>query len=254
MRTFKFETSEKAWEGLNSFFVLGDEEIKKDGLVSGNQAIAYDNYIEINKAYISPDFDFNKYFGYHKHKWSKLISNYVNINMLEIVRAEILSKEKNASYNVSFQFSNAHDSGHGCLIAMTFIKRPGYGRPLILVSLRSSEITKRLIFDLLLFQRMGEFVYGEGADMSLALHIPNMFTTTENLTMFHIYKDVKKLLNDRIELTKFQTKILATLENFSTIDPEKITYRVFRRPARQLQGLKDSKPLLTKNLKLYGES
>ena len=41
MRTFKFETSEKAWEGLNSFFVLGDEEIKKDGLVSGNKELIF---------------------------------------------------------------------------------------------------------------------------------------------------------------------------------------------------------------------
>lgn len=58
----------------------------------------------------------------------------------------------NQNYNVSYIFNNKHDNGKQCLIAATFSKRFQEDIPVITMVLRASEITKRLMFDLLLVQ------------------------------------------------------------------------------------------------------
>lgn len=256
VKDFEFSTSEVAWARLNKYFITSEDEIlKRGGIRAGSQIISHNLFLKIRKAYMSPDFDFGHMFGYRIQKWSKLITNYVDLNYLDLVKAEVLSREsKNqANYNVSFIFDNAHSSGHGCLINLTFIRRSRNLHPVLQLTLRSSEIVKRLAFDFLLVQRMGEYVFGEGKHFGLEVFLPNAFTTCEGSIMMDNYFKIDKLkekwLKKGNSVGPFFQKTLDTLHKFRDIDINTVNYKVHQRSIKRLQNI-DTRPLLAKNLSI----
>lgn len=260
VKSFEFSTSELAWSGLNKYFLLRETEIvERGGIRSGTQMISHNIFLKIRKGYIDPEFDFAYMFGYKKQKWNRLIANYVDLNYLDLVKAEVLQREaKNqANYNVSFIFDNAHVTGHGCLINLTFIRRSKQMYPILQFTLRSSEITKRLIFDFLLVQRMGEYVLGEGKHFGIEVFLPNAFTTSEGVIMmdnyFNIEKIVKKWEEDGNQKGPFLEKTLNILKRFKEVDVNTIKYKVHQRTVKQLQKvngvpISNSPELKSKNL------
>lgn len=256
VRSFEFATSEEAWAGLNKYFITREQEvIQRGGVRSGTQLISHNLFLKIRKAYMNPEFDFGDMFGYRIQKWSKLITNYVDLNYLDLVKSEVLNREsKNqANYTVSFIFDNAHASGHGCLINLTFIRRSKAMYPILQMTLRSSEIVKRLAFDFLLAQRMGEYVYGEGKHFSLEVFLPNAFTTCEGSVMMHNYFDLRKLKlrheKKGNKIWPFFEKTLAILDKYEKIDVDSVNYKVHQRSIKRIQKI-DNKPLLAKNLSI----
>ena len=129
-------------------------------------------------------------------------------------------------------FNNHHDNGKQCLIAATFSKRFGEDIPVITMVVRASEITKRLIFDFLLIQRMSEYVYGPDQSVQINLFATQMYGNVETLLMYHTHKPLKKVLkgaeenawNKRIKeiWKKFQK---GTEEEFSSF---KVFFRSFK--------------------------
>ena len=91
-------------------------------------------------------------------------------------------------------FNNHHDNGKQCLIAATFSKRFGEDIPVITMVIRASEITKRLIFDFLLIQRMAEYVYGPDQSVQINLFATQMYGNVETLLMYSAYKPLKKVI------------------------------------------------------------
>lgn len=256
VKSFEFANSEEAWVKLNRYFITREEEIiKRGGVRSGTQLISHNIFMKIRKAWMNPEFDFGHMFGYRIQKWSKLITNYVDLNYLDLVKAEVLSREgKNqANYNVSFIFDNAHSSGHGCLINLTFIRRSNNMYPILQFTLRSSEIVKRLAFDFLLVQRMGEYVFGEAKHFGLEVFLPNAFTTCEGSVMMHNYFDIRKLKASHEKKDKkiwpFFQKTLDILDKYETIDVNLVNYKVHQRSIKRIQGI-DNRPLLAKNLSI----
>lgn len=232
----KHATSQEAWEYINEFLVLNEEEVLANGGNRyGSQIISYDHFMEINKAWVDPNFNFATLFGYTKHKWSKLVNNYVNFNYLDLVKSEVLLKEKNkaANYNIAYKFDNTHGNGKGCLLSLVFQRRITQDNPLVIFTLRSSEVTKRLIFDFLLIQRIAEYVYGEEVSVSVKLYCANMYLSGETFTMYDSYKPLKKLL--RKSTTVMSKRVLAAMDKFLNIDPDKVVYKIHRRAVRQLQ-------------------
>ncbi len=253
LKVFEFATSQAAWEGLNEYFLLQETDIKKrQGTVSGSLMIAYDTLVRIRKLRVDPEFDFGKTFNYRIQKWNTLVSNYVDLNLLDLVKLEVQKREakRDSNYNIAFLFDNTHASGKGCLLSLTFSRRNYADNPILIVSLRSSEIVKRLNFDFLLIQRIGEYVYGTKAHISAHIYIPNMYTVPEVSAMYHKHKDIEKMLAEVEELSPFQKKTLATLTKFKDIDIDKIAYKIHQRAAKVLQGHGDLKPLLAKDLHL----
>ena len=173
----KHATSQECWEWVNEFLVTQEVKVKRrGGMRSGPQVVSYDHFFEINKAWVDPEFDFGFMFGYKKQKWTTLKSNYIDMNMLDLVKSEVLERErkKAQNYNLAFKFSNTHGSGHGCLISLVFQRRYTQDNPIIIMNIRSSEVTKRLLMDFLLVQRMAEYIYGEGISVSVKLYCSNV--------------------------------------------------------------------------------
>lgn len=253
LKTFEFGTSQAAWEGINEYFLLNPEDIlNRQGTVSGSLIIAYDTLIKIRKLRVDPDFDFGKTFNYRNQKWNTLVNNYVNLNLLDLVKIEVQNREqkRDSNYNIAFMFDNTHVSGKGCLLSLTFSRRNYSDQPILVVSMRSSEIVKRLNFDFLLIQRIGEYVYGSKAHIAAHIYIPNMYTVPEVTAMYHKHKNLREMMANIKNLTPFQAKVLATLDKFQDIDINKISYKIHQRAAKVLQGHGDLKPLLAKDLTL----
>lgn len=232
----KHATSQDAWEYINEFLVLNEPEvIANGGNRYGSMIISYDHFMEINKLWIDPNFNFANMFGYTKHKWSKLINNYVNFNYLDIVKSEVLLKEKKkaSNYNIAYKFDNTHGNGKGCLLSLVFQRRITQDNPLVIFTLRSSEVTKRLIFDFLLIQRMAEYVYGENKTVSVKLYCANMYTSAETFTMYDSYKPMGKLLKGSETVMAERTR--TAMKKFTTIDPNKVVYKIHKRAVKQLQ-------------------
>ena len=254
VKVLEYANSQEAWEGINEYFLNSQEEIlKRGGGRYGPQLVSYDMFIKIRKTWVDPNFDFGNIFGYKRQKWTSLVNNYVNLNYLDILKSEVLEKikKKNQSYNLSMQFDNSHGSGKNCLLSLTISKRVGLDHPIFIFNLRSSEITKRLLWDLLLVQRIAEYIYGKKEHISIQLFCGNMYQNTESFIMYNNHKPLKDIIiplgykgttNEPV-LDSWQERAITILEEFQKTDIKKITYKVHLRSARQLQKCKDGHPI-----------
>lgn len=263
----EFDNLQKGWEGINEFLFLECEKITKmGGGLYGPEFVSYNNYVVMHKAEVDPEFDLGKRIGYHIKKWSSLVNNYVDMRYLDILRSEIGSRKKKGarSYNYSFHFSNSHGSGKDCLISLMFSKRVGLEKPVVVFQVRTSEVTKRLIFDFILVQRIIEYVYGHN-DVEVHLFAPSFFITAESFVMYNNVKSLKKLFKkhgDKQEdldkpAHKFQERVFEKYKEYMEHpNPRAIRYKVHRRSALQIQkdangeSLSGVKTMLAKSLQL----
>lgn len=234
----KHATSQECWEWINEFLITKEEKVKrKGGVRTGSQVISYDHFMEINKMWVNPEFDFGFMFGYKKQKWTILKSNYVDMNMVDLVKSEVLEREykKTQNYNLAFKFSNHHGSGHGCLISLVFQRRHTHDVPIILVNIRSSEVTKRLLMDFLLVQRITEYIYGEDQSVSMKLYCGNVWSAAENAIMYHNHKDIFSFTDP--EHSSMEKKIHEVYKKFMKPESLNINYKVHLRAVKRLQKL-----------------
>lgn len=255
-------TSQQAWEKLNEYMFLNELELKDKGAGrDGNVTISYDNFIFIKKAWVDPSFDFGKMFGHRIQKWTHLVKNYVDMNYLNILKEDIQTREskKQKVYQVTKHFTNSFENGKDCLISLTFSRRLDSPIPVLVFHIRASEITKRLLWDFLLIQRMGEYVYGD-KEFSIVLYCPMAYLNVEAFTMYHNHRSIKRILklqygdNYKESLKPFQQRVLGVLNKFLKCDPMSISYKSHRRAVKQLQKdenghpLSGDRPLLAGNL------
>ena len=237
IRKFEFHTLQEAWEGINEFLMVEEEMILSTGGARyGPEIISYNNFMRITKAWVDPKFDFGDIFGYRINKWNSLVNNYVDFHYLDLIKAEVLLREKKRakSYNIAYHFSNSHHSGKDCLISLIFSRRMNYDIPILVFHIRSSEVTKRLLFDFLLVQRIKEYVYGFDQEVIVEFYAPVCYVTAENLIMYHNHRSIPKLLKG-LNMGVFQKALMKTYKDFLVADPNLIRYKVSRRAAKQLQ-------------------
>lgn len=244
---FKFETSQECWTKLNKYLAMNELALaERQGINKfGTQLIMYDAVIEVFRSWVEPEFNFGRMFGYKVQKWTHLVKNYVDLNYLDLVRNDILTRERKGSknYNLSFHFSNDHSNGKDCLISVVFSRRPGNDWPVLTYHSRATELTKRFLIDLLLLHRIGQYVYGDEAHFGLNLMLPYCYISAEAFSMFHTHRSIPKIMAKVSELGPFQKRILTILEKYQTCDPETISYKSHRRAARQLQTHPDGEAL-----------
>ena len=243
-----FPNLQSAWEGINEFLVTEEQKITRDGGgMYSTEMISYNNHVSIDAPYIDPEFDFGKVLGYTPKKWSALVANYVDFHYLEMIRAELSMRHNRGarSYNYAFHFKNKHGSGKDCLISMNFTKRMYSYYPIVVFYVRVSEVTKRLIFDFLLVQRIIEYVYGPNPEVRVEFVASSFYLTPQAFVIYNNHKSIAKLLKPlrKVGLGKFQQKVWDVYQHFKTADPESITYKSHRRSAMQIQRGEDGEAL-----------
>jgi hypothetical protein len=251
-----FKNLMEGWKGINEYLFLECEDIvKRGGGLYGPEWVSYNNYVVMDNAWVDPEFDFGKILGYSYKKWSALLNNYVDLKYVDLLRNEIGHRlgKGSRSYNYSFHFSNHHGGGKDCLVSLTFTKRIGIPRPIVIFNIRTSEVTKRLLFDFLLVQRIIEYVYGHN-DVEVHLFAPSFYITAESFVMYNNVKSIKKLLRKWKEDIshqaenpvnhKFQDRVLKKYTDYMAHpDPMSIVYKVHRRSVMQIQRDDDGNPL-----------
>lgn len=243
----KFENLQEAWQGINEYLALEEKEVwKRGGGLYGPSMVSYNNLILIEKAEIDPNFDFGRVLGYSNKKWSSLVNNYVDFHYLDLLRTEINQRKNRSSksYNFTYHFKNKHGSGKDCLISLNFTKRMYSVYPIVTFYTRVSEVTKRLIWDFLLVQRIIEYVYGSTNDVKVQFYTDSFFATLEGFMMYDNVKPLKKFFKKfPEEKGRYQTKLIETYDKFMTLDIEKVNFRVHRRSVAQLQKDEDGNPM-----------
>ena len=156
-------------------------------------------------------------------------------------------------------FDNSHGSGKNCLLSLTICKRVTSDSPILLFNLRSSEITKRLLWDLLLVQRIAEYIFGEKQYVSIGLFCGNMYQNTESFIMMDNHIKLKKMLDRKTDLDTWQERAVKTLKEFKEVDPKTVKFKVHLRSVRQLQRkdghpLSGDRPLLAGDCKLHEDA
>lgn len=259
MIRLNFKNSQRAWIGINQFFLNESRAIIEDNVGGryGGQMVAYDMFVEIQKARVSPNFDFGNTFGYRPQKWSGLVNNYVHRDDLLELKEKVLEREgkRAKNYNLSMTFYNKHGHGKNCLIGLTISRRQTKPNPVISFYMRSSEVTKRLLMDFLLVQRIGEFIFNNN-NFSLYMLATNIYQNPEAFTMFDSYMPIGKLLNTKEEdFDVWQKKVMEILTRFRSCELEEVKMKVHKRCVRQLQRpngypLSGDRPMLAKDLKI----
>ncbi len=237
VKVLEYATSQEAWEGINEYLFLQEKEIyERGGLHQGTQVISYDMMIRARKALVDEEFDFGDILGYTTQKWNSLVNNYINFNYLDVLKGQILAREKKggANYNESMLFDNSHNSGKGCLLSLTFSRRYKDLTPTLTFSLRASEVTKRLLFDFLLIQRVGEYVYGKGADFQIQLYCPQVYLDVAAFAMYNNHRELSDLMGGEPD-GRVQKTVMKYYKKFMEADPAKVTYRSHLRVIEQIQ-------------------
>lgn len=253
VHSLEFSTSQEAWEKLNEMFLTIDPILfENGGLANSGLATVYNVFIKIRKAYVDPEFNYGRVFNYTATKWSSLLNNYIDFNKLDLMRSRLrdLKAKYNQNYNHSYVFNNRHDNGKQCLLAVTFSKRFQEDVPVLTMVLRASEITKRLIFDFLLVQRMAEYVYGPNQTVQLNLFCTQMYGNVETLMMYDAYKPLKKILNGH--KNPWTKHVKEVFEKYKTGDPKQFSsFKVFFRSFKVIRpDLYEYKPLYAKDMLL----
>lgn len=253
IHALEFSTSQEAWEKLNEAFLRLDPILFEKGAVANSGvAVSYNVFIKIRKAYIDPDFDYGRHFNYTETKWTTLLNNYLDFNQLDLVKSQVKMRKAtyNQNYNVSYVFNNSHNNGKQCLLAAIFSKRFQEDVPVITMVVRASEITKRLIFDFLLIQRMAEYIYGKYQTVQINMFATQMFGNLETLLMYGAHKKLKKVLKGTDKKSPWIKRLLEVNEKFiNGTEKDFSTYKVFLRAFKVLRpDLYKYKPLLAKNL------
>lgn len=234
IHSLEFATSQEAWEKINEAFLRLDPILfSKGATANSGVAVAYNVFVKIRKAWVDPEFDYGRCFNYTETKWTSLLNNYIDFNKLDLMRSRIRTFRNSYSqnYNVTYTFNNRHDNGKQCLIAATFSKRFNMDIPVITMIMRASEVTKRLIFDFLLIQRMAEYIYGPDQTVQINVFATQMYGNCETLLMYDTYRPFKKVVKgvdnpwvDSLKETmdKFKTGTEAKYSSF------KVFFRSFK--------------------------
>jgi len=140
--------------------------------VKGVSAVSFDNIITFESPYI--DADIGKLIFYRSNKWSGLIRTYLDWDQLEFIRRTYRSKiEANISYfGLGMSFKSRKSVNGQCLIGMSFTfvplrkaqrKEPGskLGELHVVIFNRVSEVTRRMLVDLIFYRRIIGYVVGE---------------------------------------------------------------------------------------------
>lgn len=222
-----FRNSMKAWEGLNRLFLCNAIAEGIDIHRVGKAQYINDLVIFIKEPLVDPLFDFGRHFNYTKAKWNSLLGNYVNIDSLVSLRLEVIKhlQTKKKVFNIGYQFDNKHAHGKNCLLSLTVSRKVGIDRPVLTMFMRASEVTKRLICDLLLIQRLGEYLIGE--PFHVCIHFSQIFNDDTVLLMYHAHEDIRKITDDK--------DLIKRLNYLLEVHPDDIKYKVHKRALKVLR-------------------
>lgn len=226
-----------AWESINEDF------IKNHSKSMNLRSDKYKTYTHdfsfgiMHPEKLDEDFSLGKQFHYTKIKWANLINNYIDKDSLLKFKSDVISSinYKNNIYSIGYQFSNLHKNGKNCLMSMSvYSSFSNTGKKFLNLSiyLRSTEVTKRLLIDLILFKRLGDFIFGD-LPYTLTIYTNILWNSSTTLLIYDVHRNIEELLKGNIdERSKF---LLSELKYLKETNIDDIKYKIFKRVLKVLQ-------------------
>lgn len=190
-----------AWQSIIKLFINQDESLFKEGqgaVITGS-LYTYGMTVFIENATFDPDFDFGKIMGYSQGKWSSLLNNYLDLDAMDVLKAQIREFEKNKAvnrnYHIGFNFADSHGNGKGCLVSGIFSRMIYIEKPRLTIIMRASDVVTRLPWDLLLACRMGQYVYGH-EEFSIELVIRSAFADDISIMLYNGFEPIEPLIKN----------------------------------------------------------
>ena len=201
MKSYNFDNPVQAWSELNLKFIRKDPELfgENQGADITGSLFSYGITMLIENATFDPDFDFGKIMGYTQSKWSSLLNNYLDLDVLDQLKNTVRELEKNKAvnrnYHLAFSFADAHNNGKGCLVSGVFSRMIYIEKPRLTIVMRASEIVTRLPWDLLLACRLGEYVFGH-TDFSIEVFMRSAWCDDISLMLYNGYQEIEPIINE----------------------------------------------------------
>lgn len=261
IKNFQFENPWDAYIGINRWWYNNYETLhRRGGGRYGSECFMPNVFFHCGYGKIPSDLDLGKLLGYSPTKWNTLVTNYLSYQGVHDVHDAVQALEKagKSNYNVVMLFTNQYKKGKGCLISLQFSKRPRRGKNgeyerVITFSTRATEITKRLIFDLLLIQRVAEFVY-KGLDIkwNTQFFSPHVYQCAESFVLLTSYQSLMDW-NDNGKIDdKWKKRVHDMYDKYMDAErAETMKMQSHIQISRFLRGDRNVKPMYVKDLKLY---
>lgn len=226
-----------AWEYMNELFLTRDNRC----MFKSRCSYAFDIMIHVDDGRsFDEELDFGALFSYTPQKWRQLISNYLNKAEMVILKRDLYKNQKIT--NLSYKFANHHKNGKGCIISMVISRRPDNSLNLS-IFLRASEVTKRLLMDLLFINRLGLYLFN-GSKFSVNIYCPYMFNEDMVLLMYDTHKPL-----DTIE--GIDKEFIRNLKKLRRTSYDKVKYKIHKRVMRSVvPGLSEVGPFLARECRL----
>lgn len=190
-----------AWQSIIKLFLNQEESLFKEGqgaVITGS-LYTYGMTVFIENATFDPNFDFGKIMGYSQGKWSSLLNNYLDLDAMDVLKAQIRELEKNKAvnrnYHIGFNFADSHGNGKGCLVSGIFSRMIYVEKPRLTIIMRASDVVTRLPWDLLLACRMGQYVYGH-EEFSIELVIRSAFADDISIMLYNGFEPIEPLIKN----------------------------------------------------------
>ena len=223
----------KAWEGINELFLEMPPQAIDDyngfRVKNGGWYLYHLSFMVTNPVF-DPEFDFGRHFNYTETKWRSLLGNYLHIEELDEYRRMISDTHyaKPSPYALSYIFTNTHKNGKGCLMQMVASRRVGSVQAYLTFYLRASEVTKRLAVDLLLAQRICEYIYKD-TDIKpyVVFEIVQAYADDTIILMYNAHKSIKAFFKHKN--TPRKKELLERLDTLMKTPAGTIRYKVHER-------------------------
>lgn len=199
MKNYVFSNPIEAWVNIIKMFINQEPSLFEEGqgaIITGS-SYTYGLTMLINDAKFDPEFDFGKIMGYTQGKWSSLLNNYLDLDAMDVLKAQIREFEKNKAvnrnYHIGFNFADSHGNGKGCLVSGVFSRMIYIDKPRLTIIMRASDVVTRLPWDLLLACRIGQYVYGH-EEFTIELFIRSAFADDISLMLYNGYEPIEPLI------------------------------------------------------------
>ncbi|RLF06832.1 MAG: hypothetical protein DRJ64_04075 [Thermoprotei archaeon] len=180
---------------------------------------------------LTKEIDFTQLVNYTSTKWDGLVSNYLDFMDIAEFGKEVEERLGSKHWAETVKFSHNTKARKACLISATALNNGE--RNELFIHIRTSETYKRLMMDLLLFKRLGDFTF-KGHDYIIHVVINHAWLSKDWASMLLVKPHIKVRCRNA-EPGTIANKTYLQYTKFKNTDWKDLTYNAHKRAVRVIR-------------------